>query len=102
MNSFVLAPQAAADLEDIWDYISADSADAADKFLRSLEEAMQQLAKMPRMGHTRPELTALPLLFWPVGAYLILYKSDSSPLEIVAVLQGSRDIPLIVERRLPH
>jgi antitoxin ParD1/3/4 len=102
MNPFVLAPQAAADLEDIWDYIAADNVDAADRFMLSLEQAMQQLAGMPRMGHTRKDLTSLPLLFWPVGAYLILYRADSSPLEIVAVLQGSRDVPLIIERRLHH
>ena len=102
MNSFVLAPQAAADLDDIWDCIAADSVDAADRLLLALDHAMQQLAAMPKMGHARQDLTALPLLFWPVGAYLILYKSDSPPLEIVAVVQGSRDIPLLIERRLPQ
>jgi plasmid stabilization system protein ParE len=38
MNPFVLATQAAADLEDIWDYIAAHNVDAADRFTLSLVE----------------------------------------------------------------
>jgi antitoxin ParD1/3/4/toxin ParE1/3/4 len=90
------------DLEEIWDYIAADNVDAADTFLASIEQAMQQLARMPGMGHTRDDLTSLPLLFWPVGAYLILYRPQALPLEIVAVVRGARDIPQIIERRLHH
>jgi hypothetical protein len=26
---------------------------------------------MPGQGHTRKDLTDLPVLFWPVGSYLI-------------------------------
>jgi hypothetical protein len=39
-------------------------------------------------------------MFWAVGAYLILYRADRSPLQIVAVTQGSRDIPAFLRRRL--
>jgi len=42
----------------------------------------------PRMGHTRADLTPLPLLFWTVGIYLIIYRAEETPVEIVAVTQG--------------
>ena len=50
---------------------------------------------MPGMGHRREDLTSYPVLFWPVGAYLIIYRAERQPIEIVAVTQGSRDIPAL-------
>ena len=40
------------------------------------------------------------LLFWPVGSYLIIYRAEHRPIEIVAVTQGSRDVPTFLRRRL--
>ena len=58
------------------------------------------LAKMPGMGHKREDLTAFQVRFWPVGAYLIIYRAERQPIEIVAVTQGARDIPAFLHRRL--
>ncbi len=52
------------------------------------------------MGHVREDLTRHPVLFWPVDAYLIIYRAEPNPIEIVAVCQGSRDIPAFLLRRL--
>ena len=54
------------------------------------------------MGHKREDLTPYAVLFWPVGAYLIIYRADRRPIEIVAVTQGSRDIPAFLRRRARH
>jgi antitoxin ParD1/3/4/toxin ParE1/3/4 len=51
------------------------------------------------MGHTREDLTALPVLFWPVGAYLILFRVQAEWIEVVAVTQGARDIPTFLTQR---
>ncbi len=48
------------------------------------------------MGHIREDLTAQQVLFWPVGVYTIIYRPRTTPLEIVRVLHGSRDIPSLV------
>jgi plasmid stabilization system protein ParE len=45
------------------------------------------------------DLTAYPVLFWPLGACLIIYRATSRPVEIVAVTQGARDIPAFLQRR---
>ena len=55
---------------------------------------------MPGIGNSRNDLTAFAVLFWTVEAYLIIYRSDRQPVEIVAVTQGSRDIPSFLRRRL--
>jgi plasmid stabilization system protein ParE len=54
----------------------------------------------PGVGHRREDLTTHPVLFFPVGAYLIIYQVERQPIGIVAVTQGSRDIPAFLHRRL--
>ena len=67
-----------------------------------LFDAFQALGHTPGMGHKREDLTHYPVLFWPVGTYLIIYLADRRPIEIVAVTQGSRDIPTFPGRRVRH
>lgn len=100
MNDYILASEAVLDLEDIWDYIAADSVDAADRWIGKLFDAFETLAGSPGIGHKREDLTPNPVLFWTLGAYLIIYRAASRPIEIVAVTQGSRDIPAFLRRRM--
>jgi antitoxin ParD1/3/4/toxin ParE1/3/4 len=65
-----------------------------------LFDAFESLARTPGIGHKREDLTAYPVLFWPVGSYLIIYRAEHRPIEIVAVTQGSRDVPTFLRRRL--
>jgi plasmid stabilization system protein ParE len=44
-------------------------------------------------------LTDQPLRFWTVGAYLVIYRAERTPIEIVAVTRGGRDIPRLLRRR---
>jgi len=80
--------------------IAADNIDAADRWVEKLFDAFEALGQMPGMGHRREDLTSCPVLFWPVGAYLIIYRVERRPIEIVAVTQGSRDIPAFLNRRI--
>ncbi len=100
MSKYVLGVAAEQDLNEIWEYIAEDSIDAADRWLAKLFDACQSLAQSPGMGHKREDLTDLPILFWPVGAYLILYRVQREWIEVVAVTQGARDIPVFVSRRV--
>jgi plasmid stabilization system protein ParE len=99
MSAYVLSPAALQDLQDIWDFISADSESAADKLEDEFFEAFGRLAQRPRMGHTRTDLTERDVLFWPVGSYLIVYRQDSTTLQIVAVLHGARDVTEVIRKR---
>jgi plasmid stabilization system protein ParE len=97
---YVLGIDADSDLDSIWEYIARDNLDAADRWIDKLFDAFQALADTPGMGHKREDLTLLPVLFWPVGAYIIIYRAQFTPIEIVAVTQGSRDIPAFLHRRI--
>ena len=102
MNGYVLGADAAIDLDNIWEYIAADSVKAADRWIEKLFDAFETIARSPGIGRRRGDLTVHPVLFWPVEAYLIIYRAvPGKPVEIVAVTQGSRDIPSFLSSRLP-
>jgi plasmid stabilization system protein ParE len=73
--------------------------DAADQWIGKLFDAFDAIGNAPGIGHKREDLTAYPVLFWPVGAYLVIYRATSRPIEIVAVTQGARNIPAFLHRR---
>lgn len=98
MSKFILNPEADQELDDIWEYIAQDDIDAADRWDRKLRDAFSMLATNPQAGHTRKDLCDSSVRFWPVGAYLILYRTHSDHIEIVAITQGSRDIPSFLRR----
>jgi toxin ParE1/3/4 len=99
VNKLVLSVDAEQDLNEICDYIAEDSIDAADRWIDKLFGAFESLAQFPGMGHKREDLTAFPVFFWPVGAYLILYRVQAEWIEIIAVTQGARDIPAFLVQR---
>jgi plasmid stabilization system protein ParE len=91
MSGFALHPAALADLEEIWEFIAANSLDAADRVLVEIFEAIRALVPFPQVGHIRVDLTARPLRFHPVRDFLIAYTPDEKPLVVLAVLHGRRN-----------
>jgi plasmid stabilization system protein ParE len=65
----------------------------------TLFAAFEQLAALPGLGHRREDLTNRPLRFWTVEAYLVIYRAEQTPIEIVAVTRGGRDIPRLLRPR---
>jgi plasmid stabilization system protein ParE len=102
VSGCVLSVDAEFDLDDIWEYIAADNIAAADRWIEKLFDTFESLGRTPGMGHRREDLTSYSVLFWPVGAYLVIYRAERRPVEIVAVTQGSRDIPAFLSRRMRH
>ena len=94
MSDFVLSPVARGDLHEIWDYYATvvQNVDVADLIRDELFRAFDALVEMPKMGHFRSDLTSEPLRFWRVRDYFIIYRSERTPLEIVRVLHGKRDV----------
>ena len=97
MARFVLTSLAREDLDEIYEYVRKDNPDAALKVLNNLRNAMRNLAEMPVMGHLRRDLSDEPFRFWSVYSYLIIYKPESRPLQVVRVLHGARDVRSILE-----
>jgi plasmid stabilization system protein ParE len=92
-----LTPEAQANIDEIGAFIAQDSIDAALRVLDALDDAFDQLASTPEIGHRREDLTTRPLKFWVVYSYLIVYDSESAPLSIVAVLHSARDVEQLLK-----
>lgn len=58
---------------------------------------MRRLAQHPGLGHVRDDLADESLKVRPVHSYLVIYRPDSSPLQVVRVLSGYRDIAALFE-----
>src|SRR5271165_4098753 len=89
---FVVTPLAARDLDDIWNYLADDSLETADRVLLALEKAMNKLAKRPGIGHFREDLADRRHRFFLIYSYLIVYRPQTEPLQIVRVLHAARDV----------
>jgi toxin ParE1/3/4 len=96
-HGYRLTPEAQANVEEICVFLSEDNVDAAFRVLDALEQAFEQLAASPEMGHRREDLTARRAKFWSVYSYLIVYDPASVPLTIFAVLHGARDIERLLK-----
>lgn len=96
-SGYRLTPSAQSDVDRITDFIAEDNLDAALRVHDALEEAFRHLAEMPAMGHTREDLTERHLKFWSVYSYLIVYDPASSPLTVIAVLHGARDVERLLK-----
>jgi toxin ParE1/3/4 len=92
MSQFRVSETARSDLDKIWFYIAQDNPDAADKFIRALVSRFPLLASMPEMGRKREELS-VGLRSFPLGNYVIFYRSMTGGVEIARVLHGARDFP---------
>lgn len=96
MSRFVLTPAARGDLEEILDFIAKDSPDAAQRVRRKLRDSMRMLARRPGLGHFRSDLSDEPLRFWQVYSFLIIYRPETRPLQILRVLRAARDVRTIL------
>ena len=103
MNApFQFTPLATEDLDAIWWFIADDNPEAADRVEMEIVATCRRLAKHPRMGTKRRDITPLPLRFWTVTRfpnYVIVYRPETVPLQVVAVLHGKRDLKEVLGRR---
>ncbi len=99
MKKYQFTPQAAGDLFEIWDYIARDNPEAADRVEEAISRACELLSDSPFAGSVRKDLTPLPLRFWvvhPYSKYLIVYDPEKKPLQVIRILHGARDLPLVL------
>jgi len=79
---YILAPQAALDLVEIWRYIREEaSLTLADRVESAIREKMAFLAGTPGAGHSRKDLTNEDVKFF---SSLLLFDRLSAPDETIA------------------
>src|SRR5580658_11025835 len=88
-----LAPQAQAELGNIWTYVARESGSltAADAVVDAIAERFYLLAQFPYMGRARDDLRP-GLRSFPVGQYVIIYAIEDEDVQILHVFHGRQDI----------
>jgi antitoxin ParD1/3/4 len=102
MSSYALTVLAKADIFDIWSRIADDDEMAADRVEQAIYEACAFVADAPLRGHSRRDLTDRPLRFWTITRYTnytIVYRPETAPLEVVAILHGKRNVGRLLKKR---
>lgn len=99
-----LTAGAEADLEAIFDYLSAarDIQDAA-RFLDRIVEKLETLEHFPERGNVPKELEALGISeFRQIlhGSYRLIYRIIDRRVIVSIIADGRRDMQALLERRL--
>ncbi|MDB5301195.1 MAG: hypothetical protein JWO87_2858 [Phycisphaerales bacterium] len=101
MKRYRLTPTAQRDLDTIAEYIAVEaSVERAMIVLREFRDAFRKLGDMPGIGHYREDLLDRRYKFWSVYSYVIVYRWDVTPIQVVAVVHGARDLDAFLARRL--
>lgn len=101
MSAYDLTPEACEDLDAIGDYIANDSGAArATKVVSDIRDACRRLGEMPGIGHFRDDLLDRRYKFWSVHSYVIAYRWEVSPIQVVAVVHGARSLSSFFRRRV--
>jgi len=91
MPRILISNLAEFDLEDIWSYIAEDNIRAADSLYRRIHAKFHLLSETPDIGRLRPEIGE-DIRSFPVGNYVVFYKTVREGVYISRVLHGKRDI----------
>jgi antitoxin ParD1/3/4/toxin ParE1/3/4 len=92
LDSYRFTPRAERDLAELLDFVSSESGSARARALNlEIKDAARLLARMPGMGHRRDDLPPW-LRVWTVHRWLILYRPEATPLEIVRIVGGWQDL----------
>ena len=93
-----LAPEAVADLEDIWYYVAQESAavQVADRLIDTITARFLLLAGYPAIGRRRDEDLRPGLRSLAVGEYVIIYRVEGEDVLILHVTHGRRDIEALL------
>jgi toxin ParE1/3/4 len=93
----LLSPRAAADLEEIADYIARDNPVRAASFVVELEATCRAVAASPELYPARSDLA--PGLRMAVhGRYLVLYRDlpGKNTVRVERVLHSARNLPRLL------
>lgn len=96
MAKFTIAPLAEADLDEIWHYISEQTEEAADKFIRDMAAKFQLLADSKEIGKRQDDFIVGMRMF-PFKKYQIYYFPTQYGVEIYRVLHGRRNIEELID-----
>ena len=98
-RELIWSPDAIADLQEIADYIARDKPEAARQWAQTLVGLGEQAAALPWSGRRVPEFERDELRELIKRGYRVMYRVGESQVEIVAVIEGHRQVPSDISER---
>ena len=94
MSRYIVSPEASRDLDEISDYFAARNVEAGEQFVEEFNRKCRNLINFPNMGRSYQEIITS---VWgiPLMGYIIFYRAIDSGIEIIRVVRGERDLPLL-------
>jgi toxin ParE1/3/4 len=100
----LLTNDAARDLDELYDYIARhDAPHKADYVLDQIEKAFSKLSEFPEQGAYPNELLTLGIVEYRevfFKPYRIIYRVIDKNAYILLIVDGRRDMQLLLQRRL--
>lgn len=95
---------AAADLEEVADYIARDSRYYAAAFVREVRDAARSLAQLAQRGHVVPEFGDPVVREIFIKKYRLIYEVVDDTVYVIGFIHGARDLLAVWEdrERGPH
>jgi toxin ParE1/3/4 len=89
-----VAPQAEADLDDIWPYTAKEcgSIDVATRLIDAIASRFISLARFPYLGQAAMKISEPGRAAPPWWEYFIIYCVDGQEVLILRVVHGRRDL----------
>jgi len=90
------------DVDSIKRYIAADNEDAANRFGPAVLAAWDVLLAFPYIGRPRTFKLVPGVRSWGVPGfrnYLIFYRLKGETVDVLAVLEGHRDLAAVLQKR---
>jgi len=97
MPKVLYSPAAIDDLDDIWLYIAVEAdVETAKGFLQRVENACERIVRSPIGFRLRSEF-GRDLRSFPFGNYIIFYLPEPYGINIIRIVNASRDLETIFE-----
>ncbi len=91
MTQYLIAPDAAKDLDEISAYYAVHNIEAGEKLLDEFEAKYKYLVRFPKIGKSYQTLR-IDLRGIAFSGYIIFYRVTEDTIEILRVVSGSRDL----------
>ena len=88
-----VAPQARADLDEIWLYIARESGShaIATRVVGAIAEKFGQFSRFPNIGKSLSSELRPNIRSFPVNSYVIFYSVRPGEIRILRIIHASRD-----------
>jgi plasmid stabilization system protein ParE len=97
-GSFVLTPSASRDIDDIFEYVLEHSGpNQALHIHKKLVDGFKMVGEYPGIGHVREDLADESVRVHAVFSFLVIYRSETKPVQVLRVIHGARDLNSAME-----